>query len=70
MHYYSNETLYKSKKNPTFYKKKGGAMSKMSKSNGLSKFGGMDIKAFSPAEAQDYLIKQRLSIYLKLNLVF
>lgn len=57
-HYYS-ETLYKTKKGAYFLLAEGGAMSKMSESNGHSTFGGIDIKAFSPAEAQDYLIKHQ-----------
>ncbi|TWT00125.1 hypothetical protein [Planomicrobium sp. CPCC 101079] len=58
VNYYS-ETLYKTKKGSYFLLKEGGAMSKMSKSNGLSKLGGMDIEAFSPEEAQDYLIEHQ-----------
>lgn len=58
INYYS-EALYKTKKGSYFLLKEGGAMSKMSKSNGISKTGDMDIEAFSPEEAQDYLIEHQ-----------
>lgn len=56
LHYYG-ETLYKTKNGAYFLLKEGGAMSKMSKTNGVSKLGDMDIEAFSPIEAQEYLIE-------------